>query len=171
MNAFIPLHTFLDSLLPLTENQKKRFSSLITTTTLTKGEHLLRAGDSLSYLYFCLSGCFRLYYSTYDGKERIKSFCAANDFITSYTALLTGKALRYQLEATKVKVFEIIPPLVSTEMTAGRGKGKISTDQLVNEFVRGFERDRYEILIGKIKLLHLIQRISPSLADKLLKNG
>jgi short-subunit dehydrogenase involved in D-alanine esterification of teichoic acids len=79
--------------------------------------------------------------------------------------------LRYQLEATNVKVFEIIPPLVSTEMTAGRGKGKISPDQLVNEFVRGFERDRYEILIGKIKLLHLIQRISPSLADKLLKNG
>ncbi|NQX59194.1 Crp/Fnr family transcriptional regulator [Paenibacillus qinlingensis] len=99
MNAFIPLHTFLDLLLPLTEDQKMRFSSLFTATTLTKGEHLLRAGDSLSYLYFCLSGCFRLYYSTYDGKERIKSFCAANDFITSYTALLTGEPAQFSIQA------------------------------------------------------------------------
>jgi hypothetical protein len=46
VNAFIPLYTFLDRLLPLTEDQMRRFSSLFTATTLAKGEHLLRVGDS-----------------------------------------------------------------------------------------------------------------------------
>lgn len=79
------------------------------------------------------------------------------------------KALRYQLQ--KVKVFEIIPPLVDTKMTAGRGKGKISPDQLVDEFMKAFIRNHYEINIGKVKLLKIINRISPSLAERIMKKG
>lgn len=40
------------------------------------------------------------------------------------------KALRYQLEDTPVKVFEIIPALVDTEMTKVRGKDKITPETL-----------------------------------------
>lgn len=83
----------------------------------------------------------------------------------------TTKALRYQLENSTVKVFEIIPPLVETPMTEGRGKGKITPKQLVDEFIRNFKNDKFESNIGKTKLLRLIQRISPSLADRILKNG
>lgn len=78
-----------------------------------------------------------------------------------------SKSLRYQLD--RIKVFEIIPPIVDTAMTAGRGKGKISSEQLVNEFIRAFERDEYEVNIGKVKLLRIINRISPSLADSIMK--
>lgn len=78
------------------------------------------------------------------------------------------KALRYQLNHTKV--FEVVPALVDTAMTQGRGTGKISPDQLVDEFIRGFERNKYEINIGKVKLLRMIQRIAPALADKII-NG
>jgi uncharacterized oxidoreductase len=81
------------------------------------------------------------------------------------------KALRYQLEQTSVKVFEIIPPLVDTAMTAGRGKGKISPKQLVDEFMPNFRNDKFESSIGKTKLLRLVQRILPKVADNLLKNG
>jgi len=78
-----------------------------------------------------------------------------------------SKSLRYQLD--RIKVFEIIPPIVDTAMTASRGKGKISPEQLVNEFIRAFERDEYEVNIGKVKLLRIINRISPSLADSIMK--
>ena len=81
------------------------------------------------------------------------------------------KALRYQLEQTSVKVFEIIPALVETPMTAGRGKGKITPQQLVEEFMKSFQKDQFEINIGKTKLLRFLQRIAPSIADKILKNG
>jgi short-subunit dehydrogenase involved in D-alanine esterification of teichoic acids len=84
---------------------------------------------------------------------------------------LFTKALRYQLEGSPVKVFEIIPPVVDTPMTAGRGRGKISPKQLVEEFMRAFAKNQFEVNIGKVKLLRLINRLLPSLADRIMKNG
>jgi short-subunit dehydrogenase involved in D-alanine esterification of teichoic acids len=54
-------------------------------------------------------------------------------------------------------------------MTHGRGKGKIQPDALVDEFMQAFEKDRYEINIGKVKLLKIINRISPCLADRIMQ--
>jgi len=78
-----------------------------------------------------------------------------------------SKSLRYQLD--KVKVFEIIPPIVETAMTEGRGKGKISSQRLVNEFIQAFKKNKYEVNIHKVKLLRIINRISPSIADRIMK--
>jgi short-subunit dehydrogenase involved in D-alanine esterification of teichoic acids len=80
-----------------------------------------------------------------------------------------SQALRYQLD--KIKVFEIIPPLVDTAMTAGRGKGKISPQQLANEFIQAFRKNTFEVNIGKVKWLKIIQRISPTLAAKIMKGS
>lgn len=79
------------------------------------------------------------------------------------------KSLRYQLK--NVKVFEIIPPLVQTSMTEGRGRGKILPAELVQEFMKAFENDVFEVNIGKVKLLKLINRISPAVAEKIMKGG
>ena len=97
-------------------------------------------------------------------KRQTPVYCAAKAAIHIFS-----KSLRYQLE--KVKVFEIIPPLVDTNMTRGRGKGKISPEKLVDEFISSFRRNRYEISIGKVKLLKLINRLSPALADRIMKGG
>ncbi|WP_338790985.1 SDR family NAD(P)-dependent oxidoreductase [Bernardetia sp. MNP-M8] len=78
-----------------------------------------------------------------------------------------SKSLRYQLQNTKV--FEIIPPLVDTEMTKGRGTGKITPQQLAKEFIKTFKKDKFEVEIGKVKLLKIINRISPFLADRIMR--
>jgi len=70
-----------------------------------------------------------------------------------------------------MKVFEIIPALVDTQMTAGRGKGKITPEQLVDEFIVAFRKNNYEVNIGKVKLLRLINRIFPALAERIMKKG
>jgi len=80
-----------------------------------------------------------------------------------------SKALRYQLD--HVKVFEIIPPLVETKMTTGRGKNKISPEELAAEFVQAFKCNHYEISIGKVKLLKLLNRVSPLLAENIMRRG
>lgn len=80
-----------------------------------------------------------------------------------------SKSLRYQLE--NVKVFEIIPPLVDTKMTKGRGKGKITPKRLVDEFIKAFKSDRYEVNIHKVKLLRIVNRISPTIADRIMKRA
>lgn len=53
-------------------------------------------------------------------------------------------------------------------MTAGRGKGKIAPGQPADEFWRDFTRDRYEMLIGNTKLLSLVNRLAPSIAERIL---
>ncbi len=78
-----------------------------------------------------------------------------------------SKSLRYQLD--KIKVFEIIPPLVDTEMTKGRGKGKISPQRLVDEFIKAYKNNKYEVNIHKVKLLRIINRISPAFTDRIMK--
>jgi len=93
-------------------------------------------------------------------------YCASKSAIHSFT-----KTLRYQLETTDTKVFEIIPSLIDTPMTEGRGKSKISAEQLTDEFFGNFKKNKTESYIGKTKLLNFIQRISPRLSDKIMKNG
>jgi short-subunit dehydrogenase involved in D-alanine esterification of teichoic acids/predicted MFS family arabinose efflux permease len=84
---------------------------------------------------------------------------------------IATKTLRWQLETTPIKVYEMMAPLVDTPMTAGRGKGKISTDALVNEFWHNFTHSHYEMRIGKVKLLLFLQRWLPQVAEKILRPG
>ncbi len=98
-------------------------------------------------------------------KQSAPVYCASKAGVHAAT-----KAIRYQLEGTKIKIFEIIPPLVDTPMTIGRGTGKITPDQLVDEFIENFKKDKFESSIGKAKWLRLLQRIAPGLADGLLKH-
>ena len=99
-------------------------------------------------------------------KQSAPIYCATKPALHSFT-----KALRYQLDGTPVNVFEIIPALVDTAMTKGRGKGKISADALAKEALRGIESDKYEIQIEKTKLLLALNRILPSVAERIIRNG
>ncbi len=99
-------------------------------------------------------------------KETAAMYCASKAALHSFS-----KTLRWQLEGGNVRVFEVLPPLVETAMTAGRGKGKISTSQLAEEFWDGFRNNRFEMLIGKTKLLKFINRVAPGLAEKIMRRG
>ncbi len=97
-------------------------------------------------------------------KESAPVYCAAKAGLHIFS-----KALRYQLEASSVKVFEMIPPLVDTNMTKGRGNGKMSPDAVIEEFWEQFRRDRFEVMIGKVKVLRLLHRFLPGVAEKIVR--
>jgi len=99
-------------------------------------------------------------------KQSAPIYCASKAAIHSFT-----RSLRWQLEGGPVKVFEIIPPLVETPMTAGRGRGKITPAALADEFWAGFVRDRLELRIGKTRLLFQLQRFAPALAERIMRPG
>lgn len=99
-------------------------------------------------------------------KQSAPVYCATKAAMHNFT-----KTLRYQLGNTSVRVFEIIPALVETEMTKGRGKDKITPEALAAEALRGIESDRYEIRIEKTKLLFALHRLLPSVAERIVKNG
>lgn len=99
-------------------------------------------------------------------KQSAPIYCAAKAAMRSFTM-----ALRYQLEHTSVKVFEVVPALVDTEMTKGRGKGKITPEALAAEALRGVESDKYEIRIEKTKILFALHRLLPSVAARIIRKG
>jgi len=99
-------------------------------------------------------------------KQSAPVYCATKAALHS-----ASLSLRWQLEHTSVKLFEIVPPVVDTEMTRGRGRGKISPETLVNEFWDHFGADRYESMIGKVKLLRLLARFAPTLAQSILRRS
>jgi short-subunit dehydrogenase involved in D-alanine esterification of teichoic acids len=99
-------------------------------------------------------------------KQSAPVYCATKGGLHVFT-----QALRYQLETSTIKVFEVLPPLVDTPMTKGRGKNKMTPDQLVDEFMKNFKNDRLEMNIGKTKLLRFLKRLAPTLTYGILKNN
>ncbi len=99
-------------------------------------------------------------------KQSAPVYCATKAALSSFT-----KALRYQLEGSSIKVFEIIPAIVDTEMTKGRGKNKLSPRALAVEALNAIEKDIYEIRIDKAKLLFAIHRILPGVAMKQIRHN
>ena len=78
-------------------------------------------------------------------------------------------SLRYQFESTNIKVLQAMLPLVDTQMTTGRGQGKLTTAQAATALIDGMEKEIEEHYIGKAKWLRLIYRLSPALARRILK--
>jgi uncharacterized oxidoreductase len=98
-------------------------------------------------------------------KQATAVYCATKAGLHS-----VSKSLRWQLEGTAVRVFEVLPPFVETAMTTHRGGGGIKPEQVADEFWRGFTRERYEMLIGLTKLLPVIHRFSPALAERMIRH-
>jgi uncharacterized oxidoreductase len=79
-----------------------------------------------------------------------------------------ARTLRVELADKRVRVFEVLPPVVDTEMTRGMDVSKIPADAVVDAIVGGVSRDREEIPVERIKALLRLARFAPGVADKVL---
>lgn len=93
------------------------------------------------------------------------TYSASKAALSFYT-----KSLREHLRILNcnVKVFELLPPLVATEMTVDRLDKKISTEQLVKGLINGIEKDQYTIRVGDTKIIYKLNRFFPKLAFQLI---
>lgn len=98
-------------------------------------------------------------------KANVPVYCAAKAALRAFT-----RSLRGQLEGAPVRLMEVVPPLVATGMTRGRGGRKISPEPVARAMADGLELGKTEILIGRAGLLWAINRLSPGLAAGLIRN-
>ena len=92
-------------------------------------------------------------------------YCATKAGVHLFTV-----SLRHQLKGTPVKVFEIVPPMVDTEL--GRdtteepesGYRGIPPAQVAAETIRALRRDEFEILVGEANDLVSRSRSEPEKA-------
>ena len=90
-------------------------------------------------------------------------YCATKAGVRRYT-----QALRAQLAGTQVRVVEALPPVVDTQLTAGRGNRKMAPEECARQIVAGMERNVTEVNVGMVKVLQLVHSISPALARRIM---
>lgn len=121
--------------------------------------HLIKGDEQAAYINIA-SGL------AYYPKKQAAVYCATKAGLHNFT---TG--LGYQLEDTNINVHSVILPIVDTPMTTGRGRDKLSSREAAQQIVRGVQRNRQNIYVGKAKWLPLLLRISPWLVKTILKNA
>lgn len=90
-------------------------------------------------------------------------YCASKAGLRSFTM-----ALRGQLRNEPILVIEALPPLVDTQMTAGRGSGKMPPEECARQIIAALEKGRAEANVGMVKLLRAVYSLSPALARRVM---
>lgn len=101
-------------------------------------------------------------------KQSAPVYCATKAGVRSFT-----RALRYQCEDAlpHIRIVEALPPLVDTDMTRGRGSGKVSAEACAAEILAGLAAGRKEIYVGRSRLLRAVMRTSPALGHRIMRRG
>ena len=99
-------------------------------------------------------------------KPDVPVYCATKAALASLTC-----SWRAQLKGSVVRVVEVVPPLVRTQMTAGRDDTAVSPELVASAMRRGLETNAERIVIGKAKLLNAIHRLSPALARRAIRGS
>ncbi|WP_436490885.1 SDR family oxidoreductase [Chitinophaga sp. ARDCPP14] len=95
------------------------------------------------------------------------TYSASKTALAFYT-----RSLREHLRIlnSRVKVFELLPPLVATEMTAARNDKKMTTEELVKGLIAGLKKNQYTIRVGDTKLIYILNRLFPKIAFGLINS-
>jgi uncharacterized oxidoreductase len=89
-------------------------------------------------------------------------YCATKAAVHSFTV-----SLRYQLRDTSIKVFEIVPPAVDTELGKGtieegdQGYRGIPPSEVARATLKAMANNEYEIVVGEAKGLVMGARTNP----------
>ncbi|ANY67762.1 hypothetical protein BBD42_15775 [Paenibacillus sp. BIHB 4019] len=103
------IFTRLQQISPIPEEEEQAFKRLAVHKSIAKNSHFIREGEQADCIGICVSGLFRLYYTTPDGVEFNKSFCANNDFIAAYSSLLEIVPAFFSIQALMDSELIIIP--------------------------------------------------------------
>ncbi|MGD1046926.1 MAG: SDR family NAD(P)-dependent oxidoreductase [Bacteroidota bacterium] len=96
----------------------------------------------------------------------IASYCATKAAIHSF-----AMSLRRQLRRTNIKVIEVLPPVVDTDLSKSMKTSKMSTEKFTIDFLAQVARGKTVINIGQSSGLEKISRLSPSVAFAMLNKN
>ena len=99
-------------------------------------------------------------------KDESAVYCATKAGLDNFS-----RGLRAQLTGTQIRVLQAFLPLTDTPMTDGRGIGKMSSSDVARLIIDGIERGISDNDIGKVKLLRMINRLSPAVANRIMQKG
>lgn len=161
------LELVLRSLAEIPEDQLQRVRELFHPLTLQKGEHFIRAGDIPHQLGFVVSGVMRFYYLSLDGNELTKSFCAENEFVAAYSALLLNAPARFSIEALENATLLIMRFEVFQALCEQHSCWQIVRQKLTEHLYIKKEQRESELLLDDAQTRYLnFRRAYPTLEER-----
>lgn len=82
-----------------------------------------------------------------------------------------SRSLRAQLRDTTVKVFDVLPPLVGTQLAESLPGAKIVPEVVAHAVLDAIAADRYELNVGQTRLVARLSRLAPALADRAVQRA
>ena len=94
---------------------------------------------------------------------RLGSYCASKTAVHFITM-----CIRHQLEPLNIRVVEVLPPNVDTELNMSKGVKKMSAEEFTRIFLKKLENGENVINVGQSSALEKFSRLLPGLAFKAL---
>ena len=101
---------------------------------------------------------------------------AAVPKLSVYAAAKAGlhsfaRSTRAGLAGSNIRVFEVLPPAVDTDLASQIEGRKIAPSAVVDAIVRGIGRNRQQIAIAAVRALVPLTRFAPRVADRIVQNA
>lgn len=98
------LKAVLQAFAPVPDEEVAKLLRLAREITIKKGEYFVREGQVPRKFGFVVSGLFRYLYMNQKGTEYTKNFIPESQFITAYSAMISGQPSRMFIEALEDSV-------------------------------------------------------------------
>lgn len=89
-NEYTQLRNFIESILPITDDEWSFHRNLLSRRRLFKGEFLIQVGEVCNHVSFINRGSLRAYWDV-EGYENTKNFFFENEYASDYESFLSRK--------------------------------------------------------------------------------
>ncbi len=151
---------------------------------ITNDSHFANATNEINTNYLGVIRLNNLFIDMLNSREEAAiinttSILSYVPFILAPTYAASKVALRFYTESlrshlliigSKIKIFELLPPVVATRMADNLDTQTITPTRLVQALIGGLTKDRYTIRVGNTKLVYLLSRLSPKLVFNILNS-
>lgn len=98
--------------------------------------------------------------------SRATVYCATKAALHSFS-----HTLRHRLRKTGVRVFELLPPLVDTDLSRTLHMPKMRAERVAATLLKGLKREHYEVRVGMVKPLYMASQFLPLFAERMLNRA
>lgn len=102
----------------------------------------------------------------YAPKTSTPGYSASKNGLHAFT-----QSLRHQMVGTSVRVLDVLPPLVDTDMVKDVKGPKAKPRDVADALIKGLQGNATEIRVGQAKMIYLMSRLAPGFASKIINNG